>query len=280
MPKRWSCLDHYNAVGHCIQSLEQIPFSFFTHNLGIIILHHIHPHFNGTSPSHLQQQPHNNLLSRQFAYYSHCYWSKSLANTHFICHQHSWHCRITNTSPHNERFCPKLVHQRLGSRHAWKWIHVASDLVSFWLVNWTVIHQPNHLTMILKFKFIQIRIERSAHNKTAITWSKCSPVILYLHLNLQYFFFCLVFIFCTQFQLFQNQLGWSAHTLALFKLTTRLGVSLARKHFDKYICVEYHQVNSVDQSFQYYKYHSLRNHSPVPPLFQPLQNPPTPKYND
>jgi len=47
-----------------------------------------HPSSSILSP---QRQPHHNLLSQQFTLHSHCHWGQSLAKSHFICHQQSWH---------------------------------------------------------------------------------------------------------------------------------------------------------------------------------------------
>jgi len=50
MTVRWCCLDLQQLAGHIIQSLEQIPLSFFTDNAMKVVVCQNHPLFKGIPP--------------------------------------------------------------------------------------------------------------------------------------------------------------------------------------------------------------------------------------
>jgi len=118
MPLQWSCLYLWKKAGHWILSLQRIPLPFFTDYSGKVVLCHIHPLFKGNQPQYRQRQPHYKFLSQQFANHCCCHQGESLSNTHFICHQCSWHIRVSNPPPYNEPDGMNQVRQKLSSGEA------------------------------------------------------------------------------------------------------------------------------------------------------------------
>jgi len=245
---RWSCLDLWKAAGHRIQSLQQIPLLFFTDNPRNVVLCPIHPLFMGIPQQICQWKPHYNFLSQHFAYHCCCHWGESLAKTHFIHHQHSWHIRIPNPPPHNAPYGPSLVRQTVGSGQVWNWILVACNMVICWLANRMGIQQPDHLIKTLVFKFVVDCIENSIQHSTGIVWIENPVTILHLLLNLPGTFVCVLFILNDLFQLLRCKLGRWVHIPVLLEFLVMLGISETSNHWDKYIWMGYNQFYSFNQN--------------------------------
>jgi len=207
IPLRWSLMDPQTVATHWIQSLQQMPLPFFTNNPGIVALCHIHPFFKGISPQNWLWQPHNNLLTQQFAYPSCCHRGKSPAKTYFICHQRSWLIWIPNPSPHIELYCPNLVCQKRDFSQDWNWTVVASDLVCFQLPNRSGIQRPDCLIKALGFKFVVEFIGNIIQYTTAIILIEDLLTILHLLLNLPCIFVSFLSIRHDHFQLLQCKPG-------------------------------------------------------------------------
>jgi len=220
------------------QSLQWIPLLFITNNPRIVILHHIHPFLNSIPPLNSQRQPHNNCLSQQIAYPS-CYDSgKCLAKIHFLCHQHSSHIWIPNSSRQNDSYCPNLLCQTLGSEQALNAVLVASDSVSSCFTTGRGILRPDFLNKIFVFKFVVDFGKNMIQYWNAIIWMKDFFTILHLPQNLTWTVGCFLFVCNNRFQLLQCKLGRWDYTLVLLKFIVMLGTSPTSNHWKNYLWME------------------------------------------
>jgi len=248
MPVRWCCLDRQQVGGHRIQSLEWIPMPFFTDNARKVIVPQNHPLFKGIPPWNGQRQPHYTILSHQFANHCRCHWGECLSNTHFICHQYSWHISITTPPHHNEPYGPNLVCQTLSTRQAWNWILVVQNPVICWLMNMMSIQKPDCLIKTLEFKFIVDCNKRCVKYWGEICSIEKLLTVLHLLLNHPCSLVCDPFFLNNPVQLLIYKLDRWYCIPALQKLIAMLGISQQSNHWNEYIWMRFNQLYSFDQN--------------------------------
>jgi len=136
--------------------------------------------------------------------------------------------------------CPEVCYGQV-----WNWILVAWNTVICWLANRMGIQQPDRLIRKLIFKFIVDWVENSIQYWTGIIWIE---VLLTTHLllNLSCTLVGMLFILNDLFQLHRGMFGWWAHTTALLKFITMLGISQTSIWTQKY--VQYSQFYSLNQN--------------------------------
>jgi len=209
--------DLYEAAGHWKKSPWQIPLLFLTVAPGQVVLCHKHPHIMGIPPQIHLWQPYYNFLSQQFAYHCHCHWGESLAKTHFIYNQRSWHIRFPNPPPPNELYSPNLVHQKLDFDQTWNWIHVSWIRGICWLAKQMGIQQPVHHIKTLVFRFVVDCIANRTKYWMGIFSIEDLLIVLLLLLNLPSTFLRFFFLLNNIFQWLHGKLSSCTKTPAHLK---------------------------------------------------------------